>query len=180
MTYYHRMGEIPHKRHIQFRQSDGSLYHEEVMGIHGFAGVQSILYHLRPPTEVVKAEVVRRVEVPYEDQEHLHHRHIRSGELEAGGDAVDGRVPFMGNNDVVLSNRSVSRFHAYLTEQHGRFQIQDADSSNGTIVNRKSVAAQGQGDATELQTGDNVRVGTVELTFLNADALRRLVIAGAR
>ena len=103
MTYYHRMGEIPHKRHIQFRQPDGSLYHEEVMGIHGFAGIQSILYHLRPPTEVVKAEVLRRVEIPYEDQEHLHHRHIRSGELEAGGDAVDGRVPLMGNNDVVLS-----------------------------------------------------------------------------
>ena len=48
MTYYHRLGSFPHKRHTQFRQADGSLHHEEVMGIHGFAGIQSILYHLNP------------------------------------------------------------------------------------------------------------------------------------
>ena len=48
MTYYYRLGDVPKKRHTQFRQADGSLYHEEVMGIHGFAGIQSILYHLRP------------------------------------------------------------------------------------------------------------------------------------
>ena len=46
-----------HKRHTQFRQPDGSLYHEEVMGIHGFAGIQSILYHLRPPTRVREVEI---------------------------------------------------------------------------------------------------------------------------
>ena len=34
----------------QFRPPEGSLYHEEVMGIHRFAGIQSLLYHLRPPT----------------------------------------------------------------------------------------------------------------------------------
>ena len=52
MSYYLRRGEVPHKRHTHFRQPDGSLYHEEVMGIHGFAGIQSLLYHLRPPTAI--------------------------------------------------------------------------------------------------------------------------------
>lgn len=103
MTYYYKLGAIPHKRHTQYRQADGSLYHEELMGIHGFAGIQSILYHVHPPTAVAKAEVVRNVEIPYEDQEHLRHRHFRSAELNPGGDAVDGRVPMMGNRDVVLS-----------------------------------------------------------------------------
>ena len=42
--YYHRLGSIPHKRHIQFRKPDGGLFREEVMGVHGFAGIQSILY----------------------------------------------------------------------------------------------------------------------------------------
>ena len=46
MTYYYRLGDIPHKRHTQFRQSNGSLYHEELIGVHGFSGVQSLLYHL--------------------------------------------------------------------------------------------------------------------------------------
>lgn len=102
MTYYYRLGEIPHKRHTQFRQPDGSLYHEEVMGIHGFAGIQSILYHLRPPTAVRRVEQVQRVELPYEDAGPLRMRHLLSASLPACGDAISGRVPLMGNNDVVL------------------------------------------------------------------------------
>jgi hypothetical protein len=31
MTYYYKLGEIPHKQHTQFQQPDGSLYHEEAM-----------------------------------------------------------------------------------------------------------------------------------------------------
>ncbi len=85
-----------------------------------------------------------------------------------------------GNNDVVLSDHSVSRFHAYLKEQDGRFQIQDAGSTNGTTVNRVPVPVQGLGAPADLKNGDNMRVGQVELTFLDADALREFVIAGAR
>lgn len=102
MTYYYKLGEIPHKRHTQFRQPDGCLYHEEVMGIHGFAGIQSILYHVRPPTAVRKVEVVERVEIPYEEGGALRPRHLRAAPVPPGGDAISGRVPLMGNNDVVL------------------------------------------------------------------------------
>lgn len=103
MTYYYKLGTIPHKRHTQFRKDDGSLHHEEVMGIHGFAGIQSILYHLHPPTEVRQIEAVRRTEIEYEDDQHLRHRHFRSAPVPEGGDAVTGRVPLMGNGDVILS-----------------------------------------------------------------------------
>jgi len=47
--YYHRLGEIPHKRHIQFRDASGRLYQEEVFGREGFSGVTSTLYHIYPP-----------------------------------------------------------------------------------------------------------------------------------
>ncbi len=103
MTYYHRIGEVPHKRHTQFRQPDGSLYHEEVMGIHGFAGIQSLLYHIRPPTRVQRMELVRSTEVPYAEQGPLRHRHFMSAPMPQGGDAIEARVPLMGNSDVVLS-----------------------------------------------------------------------------
>ncbi len=103
MTYYHSLGTIPHKRHTQFRKPDGSLFHEELMGIHGFDGIQSILYHHRPPTQVRHAEVVERVEIEYEDLEHLRHRAFHAASLPAGGNAIEGRVPLMGNQDVVLS-----------------------------------------------------------------------------
>ena len=102
MTYYYKLGDIPHKRHTQFRQPDGSLYHEEVMGIHGFAGIQSILYHRYPPTAVRTVEKQRDVAIPYEEAGALRPRHLRSGSMPEGGDAITGRMPLMGNNEVVL------------------------------------------------------------------------------
>jgi len=30
---YHKLGEIPHQRHTQFKKPDGKLYHQEVMGM---------------------------------------------------------------------------------------------------------------------------------------------------
>ncbi len=103
MTYYHALGDIPHKRHTQFRKPDGSLYHEEVMGIHGFAGIQSILYHHRPPTQVRHVEMVERVVLDYEEPGHLRNRALHPTDVPAGGNAIEGRVPLMGNQDVVLS-----------------------------------------------------------------------------
>jgi len=102
MTYYYRLGEVPKKRHTQFRKADGSLHHEEVMGIHGFAGIQSILYHLRPPTAIRRLGLVPTEPIPYEDAGPLRPRHLRSAPIPPGGDAINGRVPLMGNNDVVL------------------------------------------------------------------------------
>ena len=102
MTFYYKLGNIPPKRHTQFRQPDGSLYQEEVMGIHGFAGIQSILYHLNPPTAVRQIEVVEKTEIPYEDEAALRPRHLVTADIEAGGDLISGRVPMMGNSDVVL------------------------------------------------------------------------------
>jgi pSer/pThr/pTyr-binding forkhead associated (FHA) protein len=82
------------------------------------------------------------------------------------------------NNDVVIPDLSVSRFHAFVKPSgDGRFQIQDARSTNGTTVNGNSVPSQGNGPAVDLKSGDNLRLGQVELTFLGAEALRNFVLA---
>jgi phosphoribosyl 1,2-cyclic phosphodiesterase len=52
MPFYHKLGQIPHKRHTVFRQPDGSIYHEQLFGTIGFDGMSSLLYHLKPPTIV--------------------------------------------------------------------------------------------------------------------------------
>ena len=101
--YYFTLGKISQKRHTQFRQPDGSLYHEELMGIRGFTGNKSLLYHLRPPTGVRQIERGSEVTMPYADQGPVRHRHLRTQGLAAGGDAVGGRVPLMGNQDVSIS-----------------------------------------------------------------------------
>lgn len=101
--YYFTLGKISQKRHTQFRRPDGSLYHEELMGIRGFTGNKSLLYHLRPPTEVRQIERGCEVTMPYADPGPVRHRHLRTKALAVGGDAVGGRVPLMGNQDVSIS-----------------------------------------------------------------------------
>jgi hypothetical protein len=85
------------------------------------------------------------------------------------------------NNDVVIRDRSVSRFHAFIKpDEDGRLCIQDAESTNGTCVNGKPVPSQGHGPPTPLAPGDDVRLGKVEFTFLDGLALRSFILAHER
>ncbi|MCI0399433.1 MAG: homogentisate 1,2-dioxygenase [Chloroflexi bacterium] len=153
MAYYYKLGQLPHKRHTQFRQPDGSLYHEEVMGIHGFAGIQSLLYHLRPPTQVRRVEVHERVEIPYEEPGPLRPRRICSDPIPAGGDAVEGRIPLMGNNDVVISVARPTRAMDYWYKfAHGDDVIFVHDGS-GVLESQYGLLRYRPGDYLVLPTG---------------------------
>src|SRR5262245_35633453 len=101
--FYFTLGAIPHKRHTQFRRADGSLYHEELMGIHGFSGNKSLLYHLRPPTVVERVEQGCPVDGGYATPGPVRHRLLKTRDVREGGDAITARVPLMGNQDVRLS-----------------------------------------------------------------------------
>ncbi|MGD2050028.1 MAG: homogentisate 1,2-dioxygenase [Chloroflexota bacterium] len=153
MTYYYKLGEIPHKRHTQFRQPDGSLYHEEVMGIHGFSGIQSILYHLRAPTQVRQVEVKTRVDISYEEPGPLRHRHLCAADIPEGGDAVQGRVPMMGNNDVVLSiARPIKEMDYWYKFAHGD-DILFIHDGTGTLETQYGFLRYGPGDYLVIPTG---------------------------
>ncbi len=102
MSYYYKLGNIPHKRHSQFRQANGSLYHEELMGINGFSGIQSLLYHLHPPTQIAKILFEKKVEIAYIEEGGLRPHHIPTASVVEGGDAIASRLPLMGNTDVCI------------------------------------------------------------------------------
>lgn len=158
MTYYYKLGEIPHKRHTQFRKADGSLHHEELMGIHGFAGIQSILYHLRPPTAIRQVGIHKQVELDYEADESLRPRHLRSLKMAAGGDAVDGRVPLMGNGDVILSVvQPTEPMRYWYRFAHGDEVIFVHDGT-GTLESQFGVLAYRPGDYLVIPTGTMWRI----------------------
>ncbi len=80
-------------------------------------------------------------------------------------------------HDVVIPDKSVTRFHAFAkVGENGEFLLQDAGSTNGTTVNGASVPPRGTGPPTPLKPGDNVRLGQVEFTFTDARALREFVL----
>src|SRR5262245_45905370 len=102
MPFYQRLGDVPRKRHIQFRD-DGTLLTEEVMGMEGFTGMESILYHLQSPCRVKELgpfePIVREEWVP---DAHAH-RHFKTAAVPTGGDPITGRRLLMWNNDVEIS-----------------------------------------------------------------------------
>jgi homogentisate 1,2-dioxygenase len=99
---YHRLGDVPAKRHVQFRD-DGILLVEEVLGFEGFSGNESILYHLTSPCRISEAgeftTIERREWVP---DAHLH-RHLVTGSTEPEGDPIAGRRCLMWNDDLEVS-----------------------------------------------------------------------------
>ncbi|MBX3137070.1 homogentisate 1,2-dioxygenase [Candidatus Obscuribacterales bacterium] len=104
MPIYQRSGNVPAKRHVQFRNGSGKLYQEEVFGSRGFDGRYSILYHLYAPTEVRELEVLKANEQPklVPSSEGFRHRHFRLGDATTFGDAVSGRKVCLVNSDVSI------------------------------------------------------------------------------
>ncbi|SCF30888.1 homogentisate 1,2-dioxygenase [Micromonospora matsumotoense] len=101
MPYYRSVGEVPRKRHTQFRQPDGSLYTEELMGQEGFSSDSSLLYHRYPPTAIVAAEEFTPPGHTRLPNHPLKPRHLRTHQLDgAGADPVLGRRHLLANDDV--------------------------------------------------------------------------------
>src|SRR5712691_2477566 len=105
MPFYRVAGEIPRKRHVRFRRPDGGLYSEELMGEEGFSSDSSLLYHVHPPTAIVKSEPADGAmpQARLAANHPLLPRHFRTQDLPNGGDLVLGRRPLMGNDDVLIS-----------------------------------------------------------------------------
>ncbi len=108
MPRYHRLGKLPHKHHTQFRKPDGGLYTEQLFSTRGFSGPMSTLYHVNMPTEVSGWEDRGSVAPTYLPEEPLRHRHLKTARLKPCGDAVSGRIPLMGNQDVIWSQAVVA------------------------------------------------------------------------
>lgn len=153
MSYYFKLGQLPHTRHTQFRQADGSLYHEELMGIHGFTGNKSLLYHLRPPTAVERIEGGCKVEIPFAEPGPVRHRLLHTAQLSPAGDAVSGRVPLMANDDVCISvarpNQPMQYWYRYA---HGDDLIFVHEGA-GVLETQFGVLHYGPGDYLVIPTG---------------------------
>lgn len=107
MPAYKQLGSIPSKRHIAHRREGGhkneGIYYEEVVTTGGFGRAYSIVYHLRPPTRVLRVEPAGEVALDLADEQPLRHHHLKSGKMQKSGDPIRGRVPLLLNEDVVIS-----------------------------------------------------------------------------
>lgn len=84
-----------------------------------------------------------------------------------------GRMPLRGfrfrigrddSNHIEIRDESVSRCHAIVTFEDGKYFIDDLGSRNGTLVNGKVVIRR-----TQLNDGDRIRIGNTKFCFGQRD-----------
>ncbi len=97
--HYFSLGQIPSKRHIQFRKADGTLYNEELFSTEGFSDMYSLLYHNYPPTMITQVgePIDIRPQIVHDRQ--LKHRSLQGFQIAAEEDYIDSRKPVLVNNE---------------------------------------------------------------------------------
>jgi homogentisate 1,2-dioxygenase len=100
MPHYHKLGQIPHKRHTQFRKPDGGLYSEELVSTEGFSNVYSLIYHTYPPTVVTQIDEPIDVSPKVAVQKNMQHRCYKGFSVEPKSDFIESRKAVLVNNDV--------------------------------------------------------------------------------
>ena len=102
MPFYQKQGQLPNKRHIQFRDKNNNLYWEELVSREGFSYIYSNLYHLNPPTKVEMIGKQEPIKIEELNDNHRH-RHIFTRKLNLKGDIISSRSPLFFNEDVIIS-----------------------------------------------------------------------------
>jgi len=103
MPHYISLGKIPHKRHTQFRKNDGGLYSEQLFSTEGFSSDSSLLYHIHPPTQIIKTDPPVSVAPVIAEENMLKHRSFQGFKIEPAKDYLESRKPILVNNDCVIS-----------------------------------------------------------------------------
>lgn len=101
--HYYSLGQIPPKRHTQFRKSDGSLYQEQLFSTEGFSDLYSLIYHSNPPTQIVQVGDPISVAPKKIHDKQLKHRCLKGFQLTTEKDYLSSRKPVLVNNDCYIS-----------------------------------------------------------------------------
>lgn len=103
MPHYYSLGKIPHKRHTQFRKEDGTLYSEQLFSTEGFSNDYSLLYHLYPPTKIIKAEEGVNISPMVAEEKMLKHRSFEGFNIKPENDYLQSRKAVLVNKDCHIS-----------------------------------------------------------------------------
>jgi homogentisate 1,2-dioxygenase len=133
VPFYHKLGDIPHKRHTQFRKPDGGLYREEVMGLEGFSSIESILYHHFLPPRVKQVDDLGSAKFEYVDFGPIRHRAFATNGAPAGGDPVEARRVLLGNNDVTLGVSRPTKSMDYFYRNAQAYETWFVHEGSGTF-----------------------------------------------
>ena len=87
----------------------GEVAAEELVGDEGFSGPSSLLYPRHSPSAIVRIDPADIAVPDFQPNQPLTPYHVRTTKLPAAdGDLVSGRIPMLGNDDVVMAYASAT------------------------------------------------------------------------
>lgn len=102
MPIYHKLGQIPQKRHTQFEKPGGGLYYEQLFGTIGFDGMSSLLYQIHRPTMVSEIRAPKDLSPKIAVEKNITSRLLQGFSVTPTDDYLDGREPLMVNSDIII------------------------------------------------------------------------------
>ncbi|MED1787707.1 homogentisate 1,2-dioxygenase [Brevibacillus laterosporus] len=177
MPFYAKMGEVPHKRHTTFFKPNGELYREQLMGTKGFSGIQSILYHHNPPTQVTEVKKIATIDMEYVEREELRHQHFLSFDAPKGGDPILGRRYLLGNDDVVMAVCSPTEKMDYYYRNSEGDEVVFVHKGEGELQTIFGTITYRPGDYLVIPIGTTYRIvpSTEETHFLVIESQNEIV-----
>ena len=89
--HYYSLGQVPAKRHTQFRKPNGELYHEELFSTEGFSDLSSLLYHCNAPTQIVQVGDPFSVAPEIVEDKQLKHRSLKGFDVNPEDDPLSAQ-----------------------------------------------------------------------------------------
>ena len=99
MPIYHKLGNIPPKRHTQFRKPNGDLYYEQLFGTVGFEGMSTNSYHEQRPTQVKEIRAQYNVAPKIAKSNNIQSYKLRGFEVAPQDDFLESRKIVLTNSD---------------------------------------------------------------------------------
>jgi homogentisate 1,2-dioxygenase len=109
MPRYHKLGDIPSKRHTVFKNKNGRFYYEELFGTIGFDGMSSLMYHTQRPTQVKEILNTYSISPKAAIENNLKSMMLVGFNVEKESDFLKSRKVILFNNNCQISLSSPTK-----------------------------------------------------------------------
>ena len=109
MPRYHKLGDIPSKRHTVFKNKNGMFYYEELFGTIGFDGMSSLMYHTQRPTQVKEILNTYSISPKAAIENNLKSMMLVGFNVEKESDFLKSRKVILFNNNCQISLSSPTK-----------------------------------------------------------------------
>jgi len=171
MPFYHRLGEMPRKKHTTFYKSDGKLHKEELISTKGFADIYTNMYHLHSPVETLAIkELAVAPDLLWADAP-LMNTHFNTDKLSRDGDFLSSRICYLHNNN--------TKFYAAKPTENANYFYKNAYGHEYIFIHHGTGVLKSQYGNLPFSDGDQLIIphGTIyQLDFDSFENVKMIVI----